>query len=72
MTAAVELANVKGQILVITFPWIRCDNWIGNPEVPVTPRDIESCIFGALDNGWKPEEKGSPFEYVHEEKVQNN
>ncbi|KZN48145.1 hypothetical protein [Pseudoalteromonas luteoviolacea] len=69
MTAAAELAEQSGAVLSITFPWVRCDNWIGNPELPVTPKDIEYCIRAALQNGWQPEKKGSAFNFVHEMKI---
>lgn len=69
MTAAVELAESPGQVLSITFPWVRCDNWIGNPKVPVTPKDIEACISGALQSGWQPKQRGSAFKYVHKAKA---
>ncbi|GAB2888953.1 hypothetical protein ACCI51_19170 [Microbulbifer echini] len=69
MTAAVELAECPGQVLSITFPWIRCDSWIGNLEKPVTPKDIEASIQTALQNGWRPELKGSAFKCVHEAKT---
>jgi hypothetical protein len=69
MTAAVELTTFPGQVLSISFPWMRCDSWIGNPEIPVTPRDIEDCIKGALKKGWCPRELGSAFKYVHETKA---
>ncbi|KZN45845.1 hypothetical protein N474_25340 [Pseudoalteromonas luteoviolacea CPMOR-2] len=39
MTAA-ELAEKSGAVLSIAFLWGRCDNWIGNLELPVTPKDI--------------------------------
>jgi hypothetical protein len=69
MTAAVELADSPRSTLSITFPWMRCDNWIGNPETPVTPKDIESSIKAAISQGWKPDGKGSAFKYVHESKT---
>jgi len=69
MTAAAELAESPGTVLSITFPWVRCDNWIENPELPVTPKDIESCIKSALQKGWQPEKKGSAFKFVHETKT---
>ncbi|MBC3830072.1 hypothetical protein H8K33_00960 [Undibacterium amnicola] len=69
MTAAVELATEPGQVLCITFPWMRCDSWIGNPEIPVTPKDIEACIKGALQRGWLPQKLGSAFKYIHETKT---
>ncbi|MGF1866588.1 hypothetical protein L4D15_15195 [Enterovibrio norvegicus] len=69
MTATVELAESPMSVLSISFPWMRCDGWIGNPVIPVTPKDIESCIKGALSEGWKPEIKGGAFKYVHEAKI---
>ena len=69
MTAAVELAEKSGAVLSITFPWVRCDNWIGNPELPVTPKDIENCIRSALQDGWQPAKRGSAFKFVHEMKT---
>ncbi|MBQ4810269.1 hypothetical protein A7985_07330 [Pseudoalteromonas luteoviolacea] len=69
MTAAVELAESSGAVLSITFPWLRCDSWIGYPELPITPKDIEKCIISALQNGWQPEKKGRAFKYVHESKA---
>lgn len=69
MTAAVELAESSGSVLSISFPWVRCDNWIGSPEVPVTPKDIEDCIKSALEKGWNPRVKGSAFKYTHEAKI---
>lgn len=68
MTAAAELYDNPGTVLSITFPWVRCDNWIENPKVPVTPKDIEKSIRGALKKGWKPENRGSAFKYTHEAK----
>ena len=69
MTAAVELAENPGSVLSVTFPWMRCDSWIGNPEIPVTPKDIESYIKAAILEGWSPQLKGSAFKYVHESKT---
>lgn len=66
MTAAVELAELPGCVLSITFPWIRCDSWIANPEMAVTPKLIAACIKGALEKGWLPQELGSAFKYAHE------
>ena len=70
MTAAVQLSKSPGAVLSITFPWMRCDNWIGNPEVPVTPKDIEACIRAALSEGWQSDVKGSAFNYIHESKTE--
>ena len=69
MTAAAELAGSSGSVLLITFPWVRCDNWIENSELSVTPKDIENCIKLALKQGWQPEKKGSAFKFVHEPKA---
>ncbi len=65
MTAAVELSENPGAVLLITFPWVSYDSWIGNPEKPVTPKHIEQSIQAALSMGWNPNEKGKIFEYSH-------
>ncbi len=44
-------------------------NWIGNPELPVIPKDIENCIQAALTMGWRPKVKGSAFKYIHSRKI---
>ena len=66
MTVAVELYNNPRSVLSITFPWMRCDNWLNYPVISVTPRDIETCIKNALRNGWHPMKLSSGFEYFHE------
>lgn len=69
LTAAVELLSNPGVVLSVTFPWIRCDSWIGNPEKPVTPKDIALCIRAALESGWQPDGQGPVFTYVHKEQT---
>ena len=52
VTAAVELYEDAFSTLHITFPWVRCDNWIGHPKTPVTPRHVSDSILSALSEGW--------------------
>ncbi|MEC4091718.1 hypothetical protein [Pseudoalteromonas rubra] len=69
MTAAAKLAEESGAVLSITSPGICCDNWIGTPELPLTPKYIENCTRSVLQNGWQPEKKDSAFKSVHEMKT---
>ena len=52
VTAAVELFDSPYSVLHITFPWVRCDNWIGNPVQPVTPAHVAQSIEDAIAEGW--------------------
>jgi len=65
MTAAVELYQEPKSVLIISFPWMRCDNWLGDPISPVTPKHIEASIRQAIIEGWQPNIKGSAFRFNH-------
>ena len=66
MCAAVELNQKESNVLSITFPFQRPDSLMSSEKRSVTPGMIKSCILGALSQGWKPNERGSAFEYTHE------
>jgi hypothetical protein len=66
LTASVELYENPQNALLVEFPWVRFDAYIGDAKQPVTPKLIESCIKTALSQGWKPNEKGKTFQLNYE------
>lgn len=66
LTASVELYEDSESTLIIAFPWLRLDAWVGFSDQPVTPKLIEICIKSALSQGWKPNEKGKAFTLIYE------
>lgn len=65
LTAAIELYENPQSPLIITFPWLRPDSWVGKTKESVTPKDIETCVKNALSQGWKPNVKGKIFNFTY-------
>ena len=66
LTAAIELYDSPGTTLVITFPFTRPDSWISPGNESVKPSDIKDSIIRAVQQGWKPDSKGSVFHLSQE------
>lgn len=62
MSFAAELEALGQTTLVVTLDEPRPDNWVGETRFAVTPSVVAHAIKRALERGWKPESKGSPFE----------
>lgn len=59
LTAAIELAELPGATLIVSFPTSRPDNWLGQNSMSVTPQQhIASSIVQALQAGWQPGQPG--------------
>lgn len=59
---AMALAAGKGQTLIAATDFPHSKDWGSVPPVtPITPRHIAEWIRQALQLGWRPESKGSPF-----------
>jgi hypothetical protein len=67
VTVSAELYEMSGSVLVIEFSWNQYQ-YSDKTEFPVTPKLIEQSISSAISKGWKPEKKGSQFNYVHDKK----
>ena len=64
MSAAIELANQSGSVLVVEFPWQRPDSFLSSRgNNAVTPKIIEICIKNAILESWNPSANGSTFHY---------
>jgi hypothetical protein len=61
LSFAVELGTSGQTTLVVTVNASRPDNWVGSPSKVITPAVVESAIRKALQQGWQPSEKGSPY-----------
>ena len=68
MTASVELNQKDACTLNIEFDFPRPDSLVSNEVKSVTPGLIQSCILGALKQGWVPNSGGPTFKYVHKTK----
>ena len=64
MSAAVELYEAPASTLLITFPWARQDNLLGQRSESITPRDISFCIVQAITKGWDPTQQGPVFDFA--------
>lgn len=65
MTAVVELVELSGSILRITFPFSRPDTSLKLKSGSVTPSMIERSIKNAISQGWNPKDSNGVFEYRH-------
>ncbi|WP_149867903.1 hypothetical protein [Cellvibrio sp. PSBB023] len=65
MTAVVELVELNGSILRITFPFSRPDTSLKLKSGSVTPSMVEQSIKNAISQGWNPKASNSVFEYRH-------
>ena len=54
LTAAIELFENPGSLLLVTFPFPRPDSWVSNDGRAVTPTAIERSIKKSIEAGWKP------------------
>ncbi|MDY6939996.1 MAG: hypothetical protein SWY16_20375 [Cyanobacteriota bacterium] len=67
MSAAIELADRSGSVLVVEFPWFRPDSWITGKVKTVTPKIIAACIKKAIEQGWNPSVNSATFNYRYSE-----
>jgi hypothetical protein len=61
LSFAVEMENSGHTTLVVTIDASRPDNWVLAQSSVVTPSLVERAIRQALNQGWRPTEKGSPY-----------
>ncbi|WP_245646847.1 hypothetical protein [Microtetraspora niveoalba] len=59
MTFAVELAEKPGNVLLVTLPYARPDNWLLERSVSVRPALVARCVRRAINEGWAPHAPGS-------------
>lgn len=58
---AVERAEEPQGVLVVSLPFARPDNWLGERTIAVRPVLVAGCIRRALEQGWNPRQRGSGF-----------
>lgn len=61
LRASVELADVRGRVLVVTFEQPRPDIWLGVEGHVAVPSEIADAIRRALALGYDPRSAGGPF-----------
>ncbi|GII34363.1 hypothetical protein Pmi06nite_78050 [Planotetraspora mira] len=62
MTFAVELAERPHNVLLVTLPYARPDNWVLEQSMSVRPALVADCICRAINEGWTPHRPG----YAHQ------
>jgi hypothetical protein len=58
LTFSVERTEAPGNLLVVSLPCARPDNWLGRRTIPVTPALVAASIRRALEQGWDPGRPG--------------
>ncbi|MEU9110675.1 hypothetical protein AB0D04_02450 [Streptomyces sp. NPDC048483] len=63
MSYAVEAANANqsGTTLIVTSGQAHPTNWLGVAAAPIRPADVAASIREARNQGWDPDQAGSPF-----------
>ncbi|MET8255546.1 hypothetical protein [Micromonospora sp. NPDC005197] len=61
LSLAVEQADCKGGVLLVSMPQDHPSNWIGCPSVPVLPSMVAAVIRKALSEGWRPGQLAAAF-----------
>ncbi|ACZ86585.1 hypothetical protein [Streptosporangium roseum] len=61
LTVTVERPEEPGRVLVVSLPFARPDNPLGERTTAVRPVLVAGCIRRALDQGWNPGQPGSAF-----------
>lgn len=58
---AVEQADCKGSVLLVSMPQDHPSNWTGGPSIPVLPSEVAAVIRKALGEGWRPSQPAAAF-----------
>ncbi|MEU6021839.1 hypothetical protein [Micromonospora sp. NPDC047134] len=61
LALAVEQADRKGRVLLVSLPQDHPSNWFGGLPVPVLPSTVAAVIRTALSEGWRPSQPGAAF-----------
>ncbi|MEU7584850.1 hypothetical protein AB0A95_00965 [Micromonospora sp. NPDC049230] len=61
LTFAIEQADRKGSVLLVSMPQNHPSNWFGGPPVPVLPSTVAAVVRRALAEGWRPGEPAAAF-----------
>ncbi|MEU8335353.1 hypothetical protein [Micromonospora tulbaghiae] len=61
LTLAVEQADCKGSVLLVSMPQDHPSNWFGGPSIPVLPSQVAAVIRKALTEGWRPSQLATAF-----------
>lgn len=61
LTFTVERVEEPGNVLVVSLPCARPDNWQGERTIVIRPLLVAGCVQRALDQGWNSGQRGSPF-----------
>ncbi|MFF0154518.1 hypothetical protein [Micromonospora sp. NPDC005203] len=61
LTLAIEQADCKGGVLLVSMPQDHPSNWIGGPPVPVLPSTVAAVVRKALTEGWRPSQPSAVF-----------
>ncbi|TDF35664.1 hypothetical protein EYS14_19865 [Alteromonadaceae bacterium M269] len=63
MIIVIESNIAPSCVLKVILSAPRKDNWLGEPSMQVTPKDIKGFIEKAMSEGWEPHKNGGVFEY---------
>ncbi|MEU7741741.1 hypothetical protein [Nonomuraea sp. NPDC049158] len=61
LTFTVERAEQPGNVLVVSLPCARPDNWQGERTITIRPVLVAGCVQRALEQGWNSSQRGAPF-----------
>ncbi|GAA3082256.1 hypothetical protein [Streptosporangium carneum] len=61
LTVTVERTEEPGRVLMVSFPFARPDNPLGERTIAVCPTLVAGCVRRALEAGWTPGQQGSAF-----------
>ncbi|MFG1963821.1 hypothetical protein [Nonomuraea sp. NPDC049028] len=61
LTFTVERAEEPGNVLVVSLPCARPDNWQGERTIAIRPVLVAGCVQRALEQGWNSGQRGTPF-----------
>ncbi|MCP5500484.1 MAG: hypothetical protein H7A25_11310 [Leptospiraceae bacterium] len=70
-TAAIELFEHPVSVLLVKFPFARCDNWLGISSLAITPALLERVINKAIEEGWKSTSSEKYFLNIMDDFIEN-
>ncbi|MED7926262.1 hypothetical protein SMD20_18545 [Nonomuraea sp. LP-02] len=61
LSFAVERAEEPGAVLMVSLPYARPDNWLGERAIAIRPALVVGCIRRAVEQGWNSGQPGAGF-----------
>ena len=69
LSFAVERADARGAVLIVTMPSSHPGHWAGAAALPVIPSMVAAMIRRALERGWQPERPGPAFPLTVDQEI---